>query len=142
MGGTRNHLAFASPGAHELEQMQLIPGDRPRDPGGGQGQTAQGDAFLRQQYLGGEAAAAQAAPSSSVKVPPPDCKGRRLEKLRSAPWLHPGAQGEAVFSKGPESLDTEAGDPLAAGLRPRSFRPSSAIRPPSRQSLLVLHTQP
>ena len=24
MGGTRNHLAFASPGAHELEQMQLI----------------------------------------------------------------------------------------------------------------------
>lgn len=24
VGGTRNHLAFASPGAHELEQMQLI----------------------------------------------------------------------------------------------------------------------
>lgn len=40
------------------------PGDHPCDPGGGQGRAAQGDAFLRQQHLGGEEATAQAAPRS------------------------------------------------------------------------------
>ena len=125
------------------------PGDHPRDPGGGQRRAAQGDAFLRQQHLGGEAAAAQAAARSEQR--------RYLRGTsRPAPWpgralASPcGAGGAVSFQKdGAKSLDVGAKaaplqqeSALAASRLSVTGPWSAAIRPPSRQSLVVSHSLP
>ena len=116
-----NHLAFASAGAHELEQMQLIletvPVIREEDK----------DELLK--VMPSFVSSTWEVKRPLRKLLPevnsegtPDCPAG-VWRLHSAPWLHPGARGQAVFSKRTRvPRHRSGGPPLAAGLCPRCFQ--------------------
>lgn len=96
MGSTLNHLVFTSPGAHELEQMQLIletiPVIREEDK----------DELLKVMPSFVSSAWEVKRPLRKL-LPEVNSEGTRVRRpsqhLEAALWFHPGGLGQAVSSK-------------------------------------------